>query len=107
MNFLMFLGSVLVGGTCFAITSHNRSPIHKKIPNLKINRVQILPSFKIYARRRVIHLHHWIYLTLVLTVSFVTTSAFLDSFLTRGFIIGGILQGLSFRDFKKIVYKEN
>jgi hypothetical protein len=98
MPFIYTVLSALFGYTTMKATSHPGSKINKKLPHLKLKNIEFLPSIKITIRGRVIHLHHWFHFTLLLCISIFVTGGILDSWLTRGFLVGGIVQGLRFPD---------
>ncbi len=87
------------------IFTHPNSKIWKKYPHVRIKRVELLPSVRIFVKGRVIHLHHWLNLSALLCVSIFVSGSILDSWITRGAILGGIVQGLSIPSARKIIYK--
>jgi len=99
-----FLSSI-AGYLTFRFTSHPNSRIHKKLPQIKLKNIQIFPSIRITIRGRIIHFHHWFSFTILLCISIFVTGGILDSWLTRGFLLGGVFQGLRFPDrniFQKV-----
>lgn len=99
MEFASFLPATIFGYIAFHAATHPHSKINRKLPTIKKGRIQISPSIRInITEDMVVHFHHWFNLTLILIVSLFITSAVLDSFLTRGFLVGAILQGLQFPD---------
>jgi len=97
--------SALLGYIFLHLTSNPKSKIHNKLPEIKFKWIQIFPSQKIIIRGRIIHLHHWLQFSLLLCVSVFANTGVLDSWTTRGFLLGGIIQGLRFPDrsiFKKV-----
>lgn len=94
---LPFLSSV-AGYAVSHLISNPKSKINKKLPTIKIKGVEFMPSIKISVKGRIIHFHHWFNFTLLLCISVFVTSALLDSWLTRGFLMGGVVQGLRFSD---------
>jgi hypothetical protein len=88
------------------LTSTPGSKINKKVPKLKIKNVQLLPSIQITIRGRIIHLHHWMNLSVLLVISIFIGGSILDSWVTRGFLVGGIVQGLRFSD-RGSIFKKN
>ena len=104
MNYLLPILSVAVGFITFNITSTPGSKFNRRVPTLKIKNVQLLPSVKITLKGKIIHLHHWLQFSILLFISVVITNGFLDSPIVRGFLVGGMAQGLKFPD-RKIVQK--
>jgi len=105
MQFLYALASALASyGICNFFT-HPNSKIRQKLPNLRIKRVEFFPSLRLVGKAKIIHFHHWFNFSLLLCLSIFVTSGFLDSWITRGALLGGIVQGLKFPDrniFQKI-----
>lgn len=64
-----------------------------------------MPNVRIHARGRVILMHHWINLTIILIISVFVSQGFLDAISTKGLLIGGIAQGFTYPDWNKIVLK--
>jgi len=98
MELIYTILSAIFGYTTLRATSRPNSRIHRNLPNIKIKNVELLPSIRITIRGHVIHIHHWFHFTLLLCISIFVTGGILDSWLTRGFLMGGIAQGLRFSD---------
>ena len=90
--------SALIGYITFRFTAHPTSLIYKKWPRIKFKNIDFFPNIKITIHGRIIHLHHWFNFTILLCISIFVTGGILDSWLTRGFLMGGILQGLRYPD---------
>ncbi len=103
---LEFLLSITAGYKLAKTFSHPTSKIRKRIPEIKIKFIQVLPNIKIHLKGRVIHVHHWIFLSVVLILSFKSNSMISDSLILKGLLSGGIIQGFSFPDWKKILIKQ-
>ena len=82
------------------------SRLYKRLPILKIRSFEFFPSIRIYVRGKVIHLHHWLGFSIILVVSIVLEGGFLDSAYTKGFLLGGIFQGVSMPVWKRIFFKK-
>lgn len=87
--------------------THPNSKIWQNFPKLRIKRVELLPSLRIFVKGRVIHLHHWFNFTILLGASVFVTGGILDSWVTRGALLGGIFQGLSIPSARKIIYRQD
>lgn len=87
--------------------THPKSKIWKKYPSVKIKKVELLPSIRIIVKGKVIHFHHWFNFSVLLCISIFVTGGILDSYITRGFLLGGIIQGLSIPSARKLIYKED
>ena len=98
MQVIYTLFSTLVGYVTFRFMTHPNSRIHRKLPQIKFKHLQLFPSVVISIRGRIIHLHHWFSFTILLCISIFVTGGILDSWLTRGFLLGGVFQGLRFPD---------
>ena len=95
------LFGIFIGFLLFTLTTHPGSRINKKLPEKKIKNFQIFPRVNISARNRVFHFHHWI----ILTPFYLFLQNFLHSDILHGIILGGIVQGLMFKDRFKIIFK--
>ncbi|SRR5258708_7809041 len=80
------------------------------VQKIEIKHIEILPCLKIPLGRKEflfgryhLHIHHWLYLGMLLGLSLLIDSnlfgrlSFLD-----GFFVGGIIQGLTYRDRFKL-----
>lgn len=91
----------LIGFLLFTLATHPKSRINKKLPDKKIRNVQLFPRINVSTRNRIVHVHHWMFLTPILLF----IQNFTQSNLLHGFLIGGILQGLMFKDRFKLIFK--
>jgi len=81
--------------------------INKKLPLMKIKFFQFSPEIHIHFKNKTLHLHHWLYFTIVLVITLTFNINFLDNIFAKGYLVGGILQGLSFSDWKGIIVRKN
>jgi len=88
----------------FHLASHPNSRIQKKLPRAKIKRVQLFPNLNFEAKNRVFHIHHWMVFTPLLILVQTWGRGILQSDLLNGFMIGGIVQGLLYKDSLKFVH---
>lgn len=102
---LVFSAFGVLGYFVSHLLSHPSSKVKHKLPHIQIKWVQILPNIRIHAKGRVILLHHWMNLTIVFVISIIVNQGFLDLLSTKGIIVGGIIQGLTYPDWKKIMEK--
>lgn len=90
------LGS-LTGFLTFALTTYPRSPIAQRRPQIKLfKRIQIQPQLKIfYKKEKAFICHHWLWMLalLIFFFFFFQPLGFLE-----GFLMGGVGQGLTFKD---------
>lgn len=108
MGFLKELGKISLGGASgfllFLLTSHPKSPVHKKLPQKDVKNIAILPSIKLRKKGKTYHLHHWLLLTLLyISLLFLRRKRYK---LLHGFLLGSILQGLTYKDRFRMVYRE-
>jgi hypothetical protein len=100
----------LIGGVAsfvlFHFTTRPKSKINRKYPQVKIKRIQILPSFHIEAKNKIFHVHHWMWITpLYLAIQTIGRGiTIFQSDILHGLMIGGIVQGLMFEDSFKLVH---
>jgi hypothetical protein len=87
--------TVITSYKIWSIFSHPNSKLWNRWPRIKIKWIQIFPSIRITVKGRVIHIHHWFHLSILLCISTFITGGILDSWITRGFLMGGIIQGLT------------
>lgn len=106
MDLLTFLPATFLGFTlCKYLSDERSSKIARKIPRLRLWRLELSPSIRVFVRGRVVHLHHWVSLSLILSITFFVNMGLLDYVFTKGLMVGGIVQGLTFPDFKQIIYR--
>lgn len=96
-----FLGGI-IGFIVFTAVTHPKSKINIKLPDKKIKNFQIFPRVNVATRNKVIHVHHWI--TLALT--YLVIQGFIQLNIINGILLGGIFQGLLYKDRFKILFKE-
>jgi hypothetical protein len=104
-SILVFSGSGAIGYFLFNVLSHPNSRVKNRIPHVKLKWVQLTPNIRIYARGRVIIMHHWMNLSIILVISILVNQGFLDLLSTKGILLGGIVQGFTYPDWRKIVLK--
>lgn len=96
---------ILLGGSIgfiiFMLATHPGSKVNKKLPEKHIKNLQVFPRLHLKARNRVIHVHHWMFLTPIL----ILIQNISQSNILHGFVIGGILQGLMFKDRFRFVFR--
>lgn len=104
-EFLPYIPSALASFVSFHTLRYPNGKLGKKLPEVKIKNVQITPSIKIHFRKRTVWLHHWVNCAILLAIAIPVNNGILDATVTKGLLIGGILQGLTFKDARRIVYK--
>lgn len=104
MNYFIFTLTAFISYLFNKSLSKNGCKINNKLPYIKIRFIQISPNVKILLKNRTIHIHHWLTYTIILVITLTVNFGYLESLFSNGFLIGGIIQGLSFSDWKKIIY---
>ncbi len=103
MNYVLFTFSILLGYLFNRSISKSGGTINRKLPYIKIRFLQIGPNIKIHLGKRSFHIHHWITYSVVLIITLTSNAGILDTLFSKGLLVGGIIQGLTFSDWKKIV----
>lgn len=107
MEYLSIVPAAALGYLTLKATTHPASKIRRRLPNIKTRRVQVFPVIRFYFFGRVIHLHHWVNFSLLLLLSVFVTGGILDYMVTKGLLLGGVIQGLTMPgEHRKIVYKD-
>lgn len=108
VDVVTFLPGTLLGFVTFKYLSDDKKHIiAKSVPKIMFWRIEFLPCFKIYTNKHIVHLHHWLLFSFMMLTTFFTSWTFLDHLFTRGVMLGGIIQGLSFPDWKQVVYQQS
>lgn len=108
MEYLSLIPATALGYLASRTITHPTSRIRKKMPNIKIKRVQVFPVLRIKVFGRVIHLHHWMYFSLILAVSFFVSMGIVDYIVTKGILLGTIIHGLTLpKKHRQIIYKNH
>ncbi len=93
----------IAGFSFFTVTSHQKSPIYKKLPEKKLKNISYFPNIKVKKEKGSYHhIHHWMIL-MALYTPFILIKR-LRHKLIHGFLIGSIIQGLSYKDRFQIKY---
>ena len=90
------LAGLIAGFSFFTISSHQKSPVYKKLPEKKLKNVSYIPNIKIQKDSGHYHIHHWMIFS-ALYAPFVLVKRLRSKFL-HGLIIGSIAQGLTYKD---------
>jgi hypothetical protein len=104
MEFFPVAISVIAGYKISNLFSHPKSKVWQKMPRLRIKHYELFPNIRITLKGKVIHLHHWFNYSIILCISIFVTGGILDSWITRGLLMGSIVQGLRFPD-RSIIQK--
>lgn len=95
-----------LGYLTFRATTHPNSRFRKKMPNIKVKRIQLFPVLRISVFGRTIHFHHWFNFSILLALSGMAPMGFLEGTFARGILLGGIIQGLTLpKGHRGLIYK--
>lgn len=103
---MAFLISAAWGFIIAFFFSHPTHPISvkRKMPLIRIKWVELTPNLKIRLRSYEIHIHHWIHILVIYITLTVYPGNLLESHLAiQGFLLGGVGQGLLYRDRFSII----
>jgi hypothetical protein len=106
MDILVFIFSLSLSYQFNKSLSKTGGKINKKLPLIKARFIQFSPNFKITIRNKSIWIHHWLTYTIILAITLTTNAGILSDLFSRGYLIGGILQGLSYPDWKKFIVRK-
>lgn len=107
MEYLSLIPATALGYLTLRVTTHPASRIRRRLPNIKTKRLQVFPVLRVKLFGRVIHIHHWIGFSVLLILSFFMTIGILDFIVTKGILLGGIIQGLTMpKGHRKIIYRD-
>lgn len=95
MEYLSLVPAAALGYWTLKATTHPNARIRKKLPNLKFKRLQVFPVISLHMFGKQMHFHHWVNFSLLLAISGFTSVGVLDHNITRGLLMGGIIQGLT------------
>lgn len=95
MEYLSVIPATALGYLTFRATTHPTSRIRKRMPNLRMKRLQIFPVLKINIFGRAIHLHHWFSFSILLASTAFVNMGILELPLAKGLLLGGVIQGLT------------
>lgn len=108
IEYLSIIPAVALGYLASKTVAYPTSRIRKKLPNIKTKRIQVFPVIRAKVFNRVIHLHHYLYFSAMLIISFFVSLGILDLLVTKGFLLGGIIHGLwkMPKGHRKIIYRD-
>src|SRR4030043_783637 len=101
------VSGLIFGYSLCRLISHPRYNFKTKIAKLSFKFIEILPNLRIKLRKRILHIHHWIFLAISFIVLSWLTSSFTQLILLKSFCLGGILQGIAYQDRFRIIIKQN
>lgn len=108
MSITLLIGAVL-GFTLYYLLSEGRNKSGSKSKTLQTKNFlgKLIPSAKFRIKGYEIHVHHWLYLLVILMIIILFfRELFYNYPIIEGFLIGGIIEGLIYKNrfkmFKKI-----
>ena len=96
------LAGLIAGFSFFTASSHQESPVYKKLPERKLRNVSYFPNIRIQKDSGHYHIHHWMIFS-ALYAPFILVRRLRSKFL-HGLIIGSIAQGLTYKDRFRVKY---
>lgn len=87
-------------------SSDEKTSLKRKLPRKRVKNIEISPNIRIYGNDAVYQMHHWANCTSLYALLLLTRSRFLKNKVIHGFLLGAILQGLTYEDrfqFKHII----
>src|SRR5690349_9872267 len=106
MEISAYILPTLLGLIIMSILTHPKSFVWRKIPQYKTGRFQVAPSIRFDYEDKIVHFHHWFNFAILLLISAFFNVKYLDTNLAQGFLVGGIIQGLSDPMSRKLIYKK-
>lgn len=105
-NVIKIATGAAAGYGFFWLVSHPTSKLKKKIPVKNFKNFHFLPNIRYKHKDKIYHFHHWVILVSIYLPILISGKNILKFKALHGFMIGSIIQGLSFSDRFSVVYKE-
>lgn len=96
------ISSITLGLVFSWYLSNPKSPGRKKLPVKIEKNVVLSPNVVIERKEHYYHLHHWMYAGGIYLMLLGVRKPFMGKRVTQGFLLGTILQGLSYADRFKV-----
>lgn len=97
--------ATISGFSLYMLFTHPKY-LKKRLPKVSSGKIQISPNLKIKLESRIIHFHHWIWLSGILSYLNHIAQGIDHLFFVKFFALGGIIQGLSFKDRFQVLVKK-
>ena len=101
-NIVKLFAGLIAGFSFFTVSSNQKSPVYKKLPEKKLKNISYFPNIKIQKENKHYHIHHWMIFS-ALYAPFILIRRLRSKFL-HGLIIGSIVQGLTYKDRFRVKY---
>ena len=99
---ILSLAKLLLGiGLGYALSHHFSHPdgrARKHVPLIRVKNIQITPNLLIATKNKNWHIHHWTYLPIFYIPLLAILRPLLKKHWLHGFVLGGIVHGLTFKD---------
>lgn len=95
----------MVGFSLFWLTSHPKSKLKRNLPEKRYKNFSFLPNVKYHRKDTSYHFHHWLLLS-ICYVPLLKSKRFRKSRLFHGLFLGGILQGMLYKDRFQFTYPQ-
>ncbi|MCL5410516.1 MAG: hypothetical protein M1324_01525 [Patescibacteria group bacterium] len=103
-SYSKLLTGVGLGFSFFWLISNPKSKVKRKMPQKNFKNFHFSPNIRIVRKNKSYHFHHWFILMVFYLPILIRKRHLLRYKFLHGFILGSILQGLSFKDRFKIIY---
>ena len=94
-----------IGAATSWVVSNPGSAVNKKLPEKEIKNIELSPFFGIKEKNKVIHIHHWMFISAFVVSLAAIGEPVKGKRFINGFLLGLIIQGLSYNDRFKIETK--
>ncbi len=100
---MLFIVGSLFGFSLYYFLS-NPKKFKSKMPQIKIGRLVMFPIVIIPLGKYQLHIHHWLYLTILLVIAFFYLPlGYHWGWIIKGFVAGGVVQGFCYKDRFKLL----
>ncbi|CAN5206924.1 hypothetical protein BH11PAT1_BH11PAT1_6530 [soil metagenome] len=69
-----------------------------RLPRVRYKNIEIFPYTRIHIRAKTFHIHHWLTLTIITSITFFAYEHIQHLIVFKGIAVGGIIQGLRYPD---------
>ncbi len=105
MEAIQGIAAATLGFWFYTVFTHPNKFLNSKIPKIKLKAVEFLPNLRIKIKKNTIWVHHWISLSIILAILTFKAVDFTHLLIVKSFILGGAIQGITFKDRFKILQK--
>ena len=105
MEALQGIAAATAGFGFYTIFTHPNKFLNSRLPKIKLKTIEFLPNLRINYKKNTIWVHHWITLTIILAIISYKAADITQLLMVKGFILGGAIQGITFKDRFNIFVK--